>query len=112
MLSDLAFIDWAALLIALVLLAVTAIAAYLSHSGSRGVAGSQDTPMHADYLQFPTRPPAHAASDLEPSFKTPPPPVLRRSLNHLTHQRSTPPDEDDVQSEEVVLDFRLSLIHI
>lgn len=97
MLSDLSFIDWAALLIAVALLIITAIAAYLSHANSGAIVRStSSSPL--EYQRFPSRPPAHAASDWEPSFKAPPPPIIRRSQPPLIHQRSTPPAAETTAS--------------
>lgn len=98
MLSDLSLIDWAALIIAVTLLIVTAVAAYLSRGGSRAVANPAEL-IPAEYQRFPSRPPAHAASDREPSFKAPPPPVIRRSQPPLIHKRSTPPVSDPVPAD-------------
>ncbi len=78
MLSPLAFIDWAALLIALVLLGIAAAATYLSHITANDVIGSHDSNSRNDlYEGIYSLPPAHAASDLGPLSEAPKPPILR-----------------------------------
>lgn len=66
MLSELALVDWVALLIAIVLLGAAAIASYLSHSNSGpavvGAPGTSD-PLESPEQQSPARySPSHAAS--------------------------------------------------
>ena len=104
MLSELSIIDWAALLIAVSLLIVTAVAAYLSRTGSAVMAAS---PKHAplQYQSFPSRPPAHAASEREPSFKAPPPPIIRRTQQPRIHQRATAPEIDTEPFAPKVIDL-------
>lgn len=103
MLSELSLIDWAALLIAVVLLVVTAVAAYLTRTGLGSIPESA-TPSPVKYLSFQSRPPAHAATDREPSFRAPPP-VLRRPQAPLTHARSTQPTGYTLSFAPTIIDL-------